>query len=197
MCGPGEVEEKKQERQGGKGEVLEERVRDVVRTGCCGGRETGDRGGELREAKGGAEGRVDTGGGTELTEERTGFVAAGFKRGTTKMKLEKRSVTGGKIFVGIAPGKGWIRRGGRVRGARNRAEKGKDLTGLGVGLERRCCSVPRLGLGFGNGGRSSAVSRKVGLAVLFTEMRLAIRLTAFLHKFSQLRGPPSLRGLAG
>ena len=57
--------------------------------------------------------------------------------------------------------------------------------------------MPCLSLGFGNGFGGNAGGREVGLAVLLAEMSLAIRLATLLHKFSQLRGPPSFRGLAG
>ena len=64
-------------------------------------------------------------------------------------------------------------------------------------MEGGRCPLPSLSRSFGNGYGGSAGSREVGLAVLLAEMSLAIRLTAFLHKFSQLRGPRGFRELAG
>lgn len=42
MSGPGEVEDEEQERKGFRWEVLEDGVRDVVRTSCCRRREARD-----------------------------------------------------------------------------------------------------------------------------------------------------------
>ena len=86
---------------------------------------------------------------------------------------------------------------GRLGDTRNRAKEGVSPTGLGVRPEGGRCALPSLSLSFGNGSGSSAGSREEGLAMLLAEMSLAMRLAALLHKFSQLGGPPSLRGLAG
>jgi len=179
--------------------VLKEGVRDAVRTSCTRRGKTRDSSCELRERERRAEGGVVRGhtrGGAELTKKATIVMAADFKRGTREVRFEKRSITSGQILICGAPGKGWISGRGRM-GTRNRSKKGENLTGLRSGTQGGCCSLPSLSLGFGNGNRGSAGGREVGLTVLFAEMSLAIRLSACLHKFSQLRGPPSLRRLVG
>ena len=55
MGGSGEVEDEEKERQSFRGKVLEERVRDVVRTGCGAGGRMRDSCGELAGPKRGAE----------------------------------------------------------------------------------------------------------------------------------------------
>lgn len=199
VSGPGEVEDEKKKGQNIRGKMLEERVRDAIRTSCTRGGKTRDGCCKLRERERRAEGGVfcrHTRGRAELTKIAAFVMAAGFKRGPREVRFEIRRVTSGQILICDAPGKGWIS-GRERRDTRNRAKKGEDLTGLRSWTQRGCCSLPRLSLSFGNGCGSSAGGREVGLTVLFTEMSLAIRLSACLHKFSQLRGPPSLRRLAG
>ena len=102
MSGPGEVEDEEQERQSNRGKMLEERVRDAIRTGSRRGRKTRDSCGELRQPKRRAKRSVvrrHTGRGAELTKKAPSFMATDFKRGAREVAFKKRSITSGQILV--------------------------------------------------------------------------------------------------